>query len=300
MRQVDTQAVSQVRETTQTCPICENQKPRVVWEKEGLKYLSCTLCGLAFLSPLKRGSLTEVGEAQSSLTAPDYLEKIAREATIRGQLARFIAAQRLSAYQTLLGTRPASILEIGAGDGAFSSAYTELGIDYLGVDVNPFIVKEAQKLGRNIMYGSSQTAANLKRTFDVVFFSQVLEHILDPKSFLQEVSSLLTPEGIVHIEVPNHDGLFARLRKVKPRNNEYGFLQPPHHQIAYTKKAMNYLLRTTSYEPLWVKQISDFDPVWGEVQVSYSTFTKVSLQTAAFLGMGSLLVAVARKRTYRQ
>lgn len=296
MRQVDTQAVSQSRETIQTCPVCKNQKPRVVWEKERIEYLSCTLCGLAFVNPLQQGNFEEVSHAQSSSTNPAYLDSIVEEAGLRAASARILAAQRLPAYQTLLRRRPESMLEIGAGVGAFSSAYIDLKIDYLGIDVNSFIVKEAQKMGRNVLFGSPQTVTQLGKKFDVVFFSQVLEHILDPKSFLQEVFSLLHPDGIVHIEVPNHDGLFARLRKVKPRNNEYGFLQPPHHQIAYTKKALGYLLQTAHYEPFWIKQPSDFDSVWGEPHGNYSLTTKVCLDTAALLGMGSLLVAVARKK----
>lgn len=278
------------------CPLCEHQQPRIVWEYQGRQYLTCSSCQLAFISPLQRGSQADVGAASSSVTDPSYLEKMKQQSLQREQQAYPLATKRLAAYASLLGHPPQSILEIGAGDGAFSPAYAKLGVDYLGADVSSYIVKEAQMLGRNVIYGSAEAVAALNREFEVIFFSQVLEHILEPQQFLRLIHSLLLPGGLVHIEVPNHDGLFARLRRLSPRGNEYGFLQPPHHQIAYTRHALNFLLQRTGFAPIWVKQKSDFDVVWGELHTEQMGIKQVVLHATTWLGMGSLLVGVARKQ----
>lgn len=280
----------------QPCPVCEAEAFTLTWETNKHQYGECGSCGLAFVRPFELGLTAEVGEAASSVTKPSYLQMMAQHAEERGRLAEEMAFRRLEFYEGILGRKVESICEVGAGDGAFFTAYQNLRVTYVGLDVNRQMVERAHTLGRNLLYGGPEVALELGKSFDVVFCSQVLEHVLEPVSFLNKVWQLLTEDGILHVDVPNHNGLTATIRKVYPHHGEYGFLQPPHHQIAYTRRSLAYLLRNTGFEPLWIRPKSNFDPIWGQLAVGPSSARRQALRVAGWFGMGSLLVMVGRKR----
>jgi SAM-dependent methyltransferase len=277
------------------CPLCESDDFAVLWQHGGRAYGTCRSCGLAFVCPFERGASAEVGDASSSVTKPSYLAMMKEHAEARADIARAVAVRRRKVYQSLLGRAPASVCEIGAGDGAFSVAYAELGISYVGIDVNPYVVEVAHSLQRNVVCGRAEAALGLGMTFDVVFFSQVLEHVLEPRDFLAVVRRVLADDGIIHLDVPNHDGLSSWMRRLRPRRGEYGFLQPPHHQIAYTAATLTSLLQKTGFSPVWIRAIGNFDDVWGQLTVGPSLVGRLGLRVAGLLGMGSLLAALARK-----
>lgn len=46
-------------------------------------------------------------------------------------------------------------------------------------------------------------------SFDAIFCTGTLEHVVDPRAVMAEIYRLLSPEGIVHIEVPFIQGFHA-------------------------------------------------------------------------------------------
>lgn len=284
-----------VTTATPRCPLCEAEDYAVQWRYGHRAYGACRCCGLAFVQPFEQGTPGQVGEAAVSVTKPSYLRMMVEQAHARAEAARRMAARRSAIYQSLLGRRPARVCEIGAGDGAFAVAYEALGISYVGIDVNPDIVELARSLQRHVICGRAETALTLGVTFDVVFFSQVLEHVLQPRAFLAVARRILADDGLIHLDVPNHDGLSSWTRRLWPRRGEYGFLQPPHHQIAYTAETLAKLLGRTGFRPVWVRAIGNFHDTWGQLTVGPSPVGRLGLRLAGLIGMGSLLVAIAKK-----
>ena len=65
----------------------------------------------------------------------------------------------------------------------------------------------------------STNQSSFPTSFDAIHSSQVLEHVLDPEFFIERIASLLVPEGVVYIEVPNEFSVLqetARERLSKP------------------------------------------------------------------------------------
>lgn len=286
--------MQQAAATAQICPVCDSESFAVAWRDAGREFGECQSCGLAFVRPFERGAADTVGDAASSITKPAYTKMMRERAQAREDAARLMAVKRLEAYSRILERQPESVCEIGAGDGAFSAAYAALGVEYVGIDINAEIVAEARALGRNVHHGAPELALSWNRRFDVIAFSQVLEHVLEPKEFLASVKRLLADDGIIHLDVPNHDGLIPLTRKVYPRGGEYGFLQPPHHQIAYTTKTLRRLLEQTGFNPLFIEPKGNLDQTWGQLFVGDSTLGRLSLRAADWFKMGSLLVALAK------
>jgi 2-polyprenyl-3-methyl-5-hydroxy-6-metoxy-1,4-benzoquinol methylase len=98
-----------------------------------------------------------------------------------------------------------SILELGAGSGAFSKRLYDLGHKITAVDYTqenfrlhgtiPFI-----KLDLNECFSNSFT-----ERYDCIVAIEIIEHIENPRNFMRECKKLLTPNGLLIFSTPNVD-----------------------------------------------------------------------------------------------
>ena len=66
-----------------------------------------------------------------------------------------------------------------------------------------------------IIQGEINAIVNRSRSFDVCVLSDVIEHVRDPRAFLQQVYELLVPQGVVFIATPTLDSSSAKLMRSK-------------------------------------------------------------------------------------
>jgi 2-polyprenyl-3-methyl-5-hydroxy-6-metoxy-1,4-benzoquinol methylase len=70
------------------------------------------------------------------------------------------------------------------------------------------------KLKNKIFNGTLSNFINHnKKTFNVVIYNHVLEHIPNPAEEIKHIKKLLTKNGVLVIGVPNTDNIFFYLRK---------------------------------------------------------------------------------------
>jgi SAM-dependent methyltransferase len=151
-----------------------------------------------------------VAEAVSSVTDSGYNDGMRWHFESRVDEARQLAPNRLARYTDLLGRAPRELLEVGCGTGAFGPAWGELGIRWQGVELNPESAAFAREHSLHVEQGDFLRYEG--PPVDVVVASQVLEHVLAPRAFLRKVAAVLRPGGLLHLDVPNHGGLAARIR----------------------------------------------------------------------------------------
>jgi SAM-dependent methyltransferase len=129
-----------------------------------------------------------------------------------------------SAALDLLG-ESSTVLEVGVGEGNFLKAAQKKGHSIQGVELNPKGAARARAMGFEI---NELTLHELReqtnQRFDTVCAFQVLEHVPDPRQFLEGILAMLKPGGRMILAVPNA----AVMRKVDPRGQEL-LNQPPHH-----------------------------------------------------------------------
>lgn len=119
------------------------------------------------------------------------------------------AVEELRRFAPLEGK---SCLDVGCAYGGFLVALRGAGArEALGVDVSDQLLECARALLRDSHLPASvyrmdllegRLARRLGR-FDVVTCSDVIEHVVDPALGLRELVSLLEPEGVLFLQIPN-------------------------------------------------------------------------------------------------
>lgn len=107
------------------------------------------------------------------------------------------AAKHVSEYQALAGQ---DLLDIGGGPGYFADAFTRAGARYAAVDAN---AGELHLHGRTPPPGTLQASALAlpfrDASFDVVYSSNVIEHVPEPWTLADEAMRVLKPGGLAFL-----------------------------------------------------------------------------------------------------
>lgn len=106
---------------------------------------------------------------------------------------------------------PGKVLDVGCGYGYFLAACHEKGYLVHGIEYSGFAVRHAMdELGLPVAIGWLDEIEMPAATFDVITFWHCLEHMQDPRQAVTTVRNWLKAEGLLIIEVPNHEGTDAR------------------------------------------------------------------------------------------
>jgi 2-polyprenyl-3-methyl-5-hydroxy-6-metoxy-1,4-benzoquinol methylase len=213
---------------------------------------------------------------------------------------------RLPSYRELLGYDPINWLEVGPGSGLLGDVLKAKNAYWLGVEIDTAMAGHMRVSGKNVIHGDFATLDpdsvkpdNIRAAggFDAAYFSQVLEHVTRPANFLRNVWSCLRPGGMVHLDVPNHAGLTATIRKLNPVASGYGEIAPPYHMMAYSAKTLGYALANAGFEEIEVFACEYNHPVFGlaHSHLSNSAKLRATWKISKFLNMGGNLVALAKK-----
>lgn len=100
--------------------------------------------------------------------------------------------------------KSSTILEIGCGGCLVLSELSKRGHKVTGLDPSIFSVNVGKSLGLKIIQDFFPSK-KLTQKFDVIFHSDVLEHIVEPKEFLHQVFAQLQDEGIMILAVPDNE-----------------------------------------------------------------------------------------------
>lgn len=277
------------------CPVCRSSDYRCRKKKNGLDMGFCLNCTLAYTHPLIRGEYDDVGSAGSSITSSDYYSNILRNYDIQSLLAIRKTPKMQAYWDTMIGRKPKTILEIGCGTGQYYEAWKKLGVNWTGIEVNKEMLDFCHS--KNIPveeFSAMDESINRDRKYDVIFLSQVLEHILEPHDFLNKIRGYLADGGILHIDVPNHDSLTSFYRRANLFHDDYGFLQLNHHLIAYTKKSLTHLLKLNSFQVCHIGAYSVDDDTFGQLLTYKSLVGKLLFLASRITRHGSLLVCIAK------
>lgn len=208
------------------CRCCgATTRQRAVWPEvyagTGQELRRCGHCAAAYLAP----DFTE--ETLARFYAHDYRRLFPAEAPWRSE-ARFFAwrgdlpiAQRRLQWispQLATGTR---LLEMGSGFGAFLGAAAAARPDLDLWAIEPDLDHRARLLGDARVTFVPDLQAVPDASVDAVVAFHVLEHLPDPRGFLQTLVRILAPGGRAWIEVPDVMSDWRSRNYVQPAHLSY-------------------------------------------------------------------------------
>lgn len=156
---------------------------------------------------------TNCGQLLSQCTESRYWQSMEEFEAPQGTLpsersiaSRFRRSKKfLDQITSLLGKTPREIrlLDVGCSSGAFLADAVMMGFRAEGVEPAAAPVMTAQAAGLNVQQGLLQDIGYADGQFDAVTLLEVIEHLQDPHSLLQECRRILRPGGILLIGTGN-------------------------------------------------------------------------------------------------
>lgn len=192
------------------CAVCDADRPRPLFRKNGFAHVQCEACGFVYVDPI-------LAEAPLS----DYYRQQANawtDVTTSSEYTRFqdlYYRYHLETLDELVRTPNRALLDIGCNAGEFLLAARAHGWTTLGHELNARAVARARAAGLEVFEEPWDRALFGARRFGAVSLLGVLEHLPRPLDALRDVHGLLEPGGVLAVIVPNADGLATRMLQEK-------------------------------------------------------------------------------------
>lgn len=222
----------------------------------GYQLVRCASCGLGRIDPLPTdallkglytedyfgagdfsGGISDALQRYRRYTGPPALQAI-RAASQHAYEVAHVA--RLAEAYVQMGGRatPPRLLDVGCGLGGVLAAAQERGWWAVGVEPSQMGAVRAHRRGLHVINADLPNSGLPDGSFDIIHIREVLEHVIDPLSMLQEARARLAPGGMVYVQVPNDiEGYRARVF------GQIWWLIPPLHVWYFTFATIELLLR---------------------------------------------------------
>lgn len=138
-----------------------------------------------------------------------------------------LAHDNIDRLSVSLVPKNSKVLELGCATGHMSDYFRRLGCKVTGVDINPAVKPE---ISGDLNLNSTWKKIKTKGIFDIVFASAILEHLPAPETTLQLIKSVLKPNGILIVTLPNIAHWRQRLKILQGiwEYEDYGLLDRTH------------------------------------------------------------------------
>jgi 2-polyprenyl-3-methyl-5-hydroxy-6-metoxy-1,4-benzoquinol methylase len=187
-----------------TCPLCSADRPRLLFVKEGFPHNRCGECGMIYVAPVLQGERLH----SHYLGEDSYTKVLMNEVQMEMDRRKFNYGLELT--ESFVPNK-GRLLDVGCGPGVFLEVARERGWRVEGLEFNAWCVERVRGLGIPVFDSPLEQADLSPGAYQCVTLWTVLEHIVEPRSFLQSIRRLLAPDGVLLVLVPNVDSLAVRM-----------------------------------------------------------------------------------------
>ena len=142
-------------------------------------------------------------------------------------------------------------LDLGAGTGEFTAALAEAGANAVGADVASAALRRAQAAHPGLRFRLIPVDGPLPfedGAFELVWASEVIEHVADTARWLSEVRRVLAPRGRLLLTTPSHGRVRLLLGGVERFSEPLG-----DHLHLYTRASLRTLLTEFGFGEVTVR-----------------------------------------------
>ena len=247
-----------MKETTEVCLLCGNELIPILerlWDDRfgapGYYTIAkCRLCGTEQTSPRPSAdvlrSLYEryYNFGSNEIRGRKHYEKF-RQRLVGSRLYRFwllldgdISFHCVAANSIAAGKR---LLDVGCNEGRGMEWFRANGFEAEGLELNRNAAETARSRGFKV-HAASIEELRVDIPFNVIVFSNVLEHIENPRAVLRAANRLLDEGGEIWISLPNSGSIF---RKIFGRS--WINWHVPYHLVHFRSQTLLALLRQENF-----------------------------------------------------
>jgi len=233
---------------TNKCPICESgnltERPEKLRDSDSIKVLSCRDCGHVFLD-----SFTHVDDEY--FVSDKFLLNKPFLHGVEERLRHFEHEnlEREKRIGPLVVNK--DVLEFGCGAGALFRKIKPLAKKIEGL--------ERTASFRQLLVGEGYViydrVEDIKNKFDVILMFHVLEHLPDPVASIQSCFNMLTPGGLLYIEVPNINDALLTLYDIEAYHKFHFFKDHLHY---FSRQSLETTIRLAGAKAVSVSGYSRF------------------------------------------
>jgi SAM-dependent methyltransferase len=228
------------------CPLCGEATGEQLYREHAVVGIKRCPCGLVYTSPRIRQPETIYWGDRDLYYAEARL-------VFEGRASHHRDPNYLAELHRIERHRkpPGRFLDVGCNMGMLLRIARGRGWTVAGVEPSPSLAPLAARWGfpvHNCFL--HEVPDSEKRSFDVVALSDVLEHIGDPRTFLDQARQFLKPDGVLYAKVPNALWSIAKQRVLgllgrRPRK---GLWDSCEHVVHYTDRTLRRMMEACGYE----------------------------------------------------
>ena len=178
-------------------PPCKHEQIELKSGTLGGDYTKCLICGLEqqrslhdIHSRFTDAQVEWYGATDPACLSPFALSLSAEDAKYRLQILKSASPK-------------GRLLEIGPGSGQFAELAKTSGYDVFAIEDSEVLVNAVRSRGIEVQQGTFESLNLEPDFFDIVVNWHVIEHVLDPVSFLEQAARVTKPGGIMILGTPN-------------------------------------------------------------------------------------------------
>ena len=185
----------------------------------------------------------------------DYYEELWRELPDDLEPPDFALRRDFLRSQVAPGAR---VLDLGCGQGTFSAEIAAAGAQVIGAEVAQAAVDRARARHPELEFVRVEIDGELPFTdgsFELVWASEVIEHVADTARWLSEVRRVLRPRGVVALTTPCHGRLRLALHGIERYSEPLG-----DHLHLYSRRSLAQTLGEFGFGEISVRAVGG--PPW--------------------------------------
>lgn len=246
----------------EACYLCDSPSIVISKNRRALKfkrihrYFKCADCNSYSLLP--KLNIEEINDLYST----KYIENVNPEFNSQEQITENRFLELLETLEQIDDKEAKRFLDYGCGSSAeVVTLASKLKYQSFGIEVEKGTRQEAQMKSGCKIY-SPEEVLTIGERFDIIFIGDVLEHLNDPLTTLNQVSDLLTPEGLLIIQGPLEGALTISNLLLSVKANALSkspSMFPPYHVSLATKDSIAKALNINEFV---IHKISITEPLW--------------------------------------
>jgi 2-polyprenyl-6-hydroxyphenyl methylase / 3-demethylubiquinone-9 3-methyltransferase len=243
---------------TRVCPYCESDQFKKVDEFHNMYSISkCRKCNSSFVNPVP--SIEAISDYYENCKCNRQLSQVIKKRYSSNDFINDDRVQLVCSQIDKVAVRKKSkisILEVGCNNGAFLSKlkqalelrYKKHFFELDGVDIDSDAVNNPVDRGLNLIHGLAEDISDTyTNKYDLIIHFELIEHLIDPISFVNSIHKMLKSGGLMVFTTPNALGLDNRALGYNNTRYLAHALFPPMHLNAFSTQNIMHFLATHGF-----------------------------------------------------